>query len=907
MLSKDALVTDSERPSAQTPQTDVPALLRLLVRNAPEGAILAFCSIRQKKLRPAFFPATLEGAKECYKTALAHDKAGRDCYVQCTLLKHIPPLRNGKQGRGTKEDVLGGNDLYIDIDRPEKPNGGLTPTILVSSGRGWHMHFGLRAFVDDPAKIEELNKKLAAKYQADDCWDASRLLRIPGTRNHKDPKNPKPVVETLNKKLFTAEQLTQALAGYEARTAEDTPDDSKWSMPEAEPITDEDLAKLDQKLLRDLTTKKQKDRSSVDYNICMRLMSVGWSVGQLRTAMTNPEWVISSKVLDNGNLNVTYLRNTLKKADSKLKQSGIGPRPKALLAKTIYDKRRGTDGKLVIGQPDADWCEPCVQKLVDYGITFRRNSEDHDNGFVGTPEGMLETDGPRFDAWLQDVSGYTKESHIHSILKAWLQVEACRRTSQPVKLRPWVVLERPKKDQPPRLIMAADLGGYEIREVTLTNPITEEVYPNGDKELLLRTSNRLHRALPGEKSDLPLARLREVFTDQLACSDISREILTAYLLAAPLVRGFGIVTLPLLYLTGTAGSGKTQTLKLISTYFHGTHKVLGDSTVASMYRGAAAEIFVPFDDYDKLSDAVKAFILSTTTGAERQKSDGKTAVVSQDLHVLLAFTSTKELQDEPLRRRAIRIEINKARWHGMGHFSEEHWKRINEIRDSCWWAWLRVLSRTPKLSELMANFDARTQETEKLITVDANRPLAGFLTLLYECLKIAGSSLDMRPSSMLDWLRELKLNDAEEVFERHDIINGLDTLFDTVLDDPAFEGALVEEGGIARGILSAVMDSGYQLRYRYDPRDSWLELKGTTAQWWNTLRYTTRGGYRQASAISVGHDFKALIGESPDHSEDPKTSKVYTVGRYRVQHITNAGASGTSRGWKVAVFVPKKT
>lgn len=881
----------------------VPKLLKVLIRNAPRGAIIAYISLlKGTKPKKRFYEATSVGIKQLYRQARVDDEKGRNCYVQCTLLKRRPV-----KGRGTKEYVAGTSDLYVDIDRPEPYEGPVEPTVAVQSGNGWHLHFALDRFLLDVGEIERLNQGLAAAFKADDCWDACRLLRIPGTRNHKDPANPKPVTERFQRRQYTPASIDALLGTIDLTKARvEVPDTEPQELPGAEPIGDEDLIKLPDGLRKKLCTAHEgKDRSSSDFHLCM-LLARYWSIGKIHTALLRPDWSLSSKTLAGNRINETYLRNTLKRVARHIAESGAAKDPDPpILAKLIYDKRRSPDGKLLVGQPDSDWCRPCVTHLqTRFGITFRRAADDPDKGYVGTPNGLIDTSSRRFEDWLQDITGFTRESRIHATLKAWLQSEARRRSSTPVKLRPWLNFEF---DGVPKVTTLADVEGDKILEVTLQKKPKAVVYPNGGKEALLRTSHRLKRALPSDRpAKVTLETLRELFTDVLACSDVSREILTAYLLAAPLTRGFGIVTLPLLYLTGAAGNGKTQTMKLISTYFHGTYKVLGESTVASMYRGAAAEIFIPFDDYDKLSDPVKQFILSTTTGAERQKADGRDAIISQDLHVLLAFTSTKELVDEPLRRRALRVEINKSRWHGKEHFSEEHWKKINGARDAIWWAWFDVLSRAP-IGELVREFDERVQRAEKLITVDANRPLAGFLTLLYEVLKIAAPHLKMSVSPLERWLEELQLCDISEVYDRHELSGALELLFERALSNRFFteqlQGPLYETAP-RKGRLNDHMDEGFSLDYTYNHKE-WLILSGTTSQWWSTLQFVTRGGYRRPSAVGVGHDFKALIGETPRHKPGSKRSKVYAVSRYRITHITNAGRARTSRGWKVAIKVPQ--
>jgi hypothetical protein len=99
---------------------------------------------------------------------------GRDAY-------YGPAPR--KMAGGKKENILGTRVLWADVDNVSAYRATLLPSFIVWSGHGYHLYWLLEEFINHVGRIEELNKALAADSSADHCWNANRLLRVPGTRN----------------------------------------------------------------------------------------------------------------------------------------------------------------------------------------------------------------------------------------------------------------------------------------------------------------------------------------------------------------------------------------------------------------------------------------------------------------------------------------------------------------------------------------------------------------------------------------------------------------------------------------------------------------------------------------------------------------------------------------------------
>jgi hypothetical protein len=97
-----------------------------------------------------------------------------------------PALRKNKGM--LKTDVLGSKFLWVDADDPRKPLATLPPTLTVFSGHGWHLYWELNEPIEDIEMIERLNKVLIEDVPTADkaCWNANRVLRVPGTLNLKD-------------------------------------------------------------------------------------------------------------------------------------------------------------------------------------------------------------------------------------------------------------------------------------------------------------------------------------------------------------------------------------------------------------------------------------------------------------------------------------------------------------------------------------------------------------------------------------------------------------------------------------------------------------------------------------------------------------------------------------------------
>lgn len=74
----------------------------------------------------------------------------------------------------------------------------LNPTFLVDSGNGFHLYFifdePIKVTDDNREELQHLVKSVGNLFKGDAVQDVSRIMRLPGFNNVKDPNNPKPCI-----------------------------------------------------------------------------------------------------------------------------------------------------------------------------------------------------------------------------------------------------------------------------------------------------------------------------------------------------------------------------------------------------------------------------------------------------------------------------------------------------------------------------------------------------------------------------------------------------------------------------------------------------------------------------------------------------------------------------------------
>lgn len=126
-----------------------------------------------------------DSKEQIAKWAISSSNRGREVYFSPALYK---------EGSTNKEkaNVRGSRVVWVDIDgQADDILAQLTslrlpvPTWRIGTGRDGHEHWHwLLSREIDIQRLEDINKRLAYCFNADNCWNADRVLRLPFTRNH---------------------------------------------------------------------------------------------------------------------------------------------------------------------------------------------------------------------------------------------------------------------------------------------------------------------------------------------------------------------------------------------------------------------------------------------------------------------------------------------------------------------------------------------------------------------------------------------------------------------------------------------------------------------------------------------------------------------------------------------------
>jgi len=130
---------------------------------------------------------------------------------QDTYVGVLPRVRRS----GKAADVEVGHVAWVDLDDAEAVEAADTfpvpPSLKLSSGNGQHRYWVLDA-PTPAAEIVEANRRLATHLKADlAATDRARIMRAPGTLNHKDPDDPRTceVVSTVTETYALADLLAE--------------------------------------------------------------------------------------------------------------------------------------------------------------------------------------------------------------------------------------------------------------------------------------------------------------------------------------------------------------------------------------------------------------------------------------------------------------------------------------------------------------------------------------------------------------------------------------------------------------------------------------------------------------------------------------------------------------------------
>lgn len=716
-----------------------------------------------------------------------------DVYCQLTQLKGVPP-----DGRGSKEYISGGTLLWVDKDW--KKDGvprdvalkqlkayNPPPSWINDSGNGFHAYWKLNSFVTSTEDIESRNIALQKLLGADHCWNADRILRVPGTTNFKDLGTPIPC------KFYESNDAVYNIADFQIMGSDGAIDVSVLEIVE-ESFDKSTIKQLPAELYKRIVfgPPPDGDRSDNDWFVCLALFEQGYTAGQILSILLASDYVVGEKAKEN----INYALRTIKKASIEGKRR-LAHKPRALLQEIIDQivvKDKDGVPKLVLPIQSYGLMAQACDLLASKGYRFVFDDVNK-NPFIITDSGEIisaTANDVRYNSWLSRTTMFTTESRAFNMFKSGI-ISYIMEHGQRSVLKPWSYLDLDKARY--YLLLDHDRGN----QICYVNAGSDAVTfgGNGTDNMLIFPSEISSGHSLVVESDLSsvdlkqtLGGLLDLTYDYFAVPTPAKEFLTCYMLAAPIAAAFvknGM--LPLLHLTGKPGQGKTECLKTLKAFIHGSTAPESGTTVPSARMIAQQDVLMPLDDYEDLDPQMKAFILTSATGAIRHKVDpSMQGVVSQRNHILIAMSSVADLPTDTLRRRALRVQVSSEVYPTKG-FNSMFKEKIVRDRNLFWSGYLKFIAREILAGLSISNYYEMVELVTERIKVPEFKPHGEFIAL---CWFIAQrlATLDSRfikygssPDCISSWLSYFGLCDQENIESYNELLGSLENVFELYLKD----------------------------------------------------------------------------------------------------------------------------
>ena len=337
-------------------QTDAARFFSYLYGRCPSDSMVVIGSLTGRGMASRTFPLDESNVYERIAAQYAGIERSPAVYARVTVLRQQTQLRPGQ--RGMRTDTYGSAVLWTEVD----PTGDedfrerkleeirefhVPPSLIVFSGRGYHLYWFLEEFTDDWQWVEQANKWLGMQLEGDHVFDAARVMRVPGTWNDKEDarcfariveEHPDRVYARdrfATKELETEEQ--EALA--EPYEAEDLPLDFEdqikatsyklWAR-----IFSEETALEAGAAAKHVGDRIAVDRSRNDFAIALHLLRLKRSHGQVFAVLSHPTWFSGAKFREG--YNEYYVRRTVAQAADYVDEKELNKAP--LIARKLEDR-----------------------------------------------------------------------------------------------------------------------------------------------------------------------------------------------------------------------------------------------------------------------------------------------------------------------------------------------------------------------------------------------------------------------------------------------------------------------------------------------------------------------------------------------------------------------------------------
>jgi putative DNA primase/helicase len=204
------------------------------------------------------------------------------------------------------------------------------PTLIVHSGGGFHCYWVLQSPLNvneyGIETLENINKSLSLRLGGDaGTQDISRVLRVPGTYNFKDPDNPRPVKLIFNsgrkyvyedfKEFLSQEKIIKEKSSQKPRAILSNPkaQNEKFELVDVDNLFVSERIKS---LIRNGNDGTYESRSEVDMAVITALVNKGVSEEKIEAIFSDRAYLIGEKYRTH-NAPDQYLKHNIDKAKEK--------------------------------------------------------------------------------------------------------------------------------------------------------------------------------------------------------------------------------------------------------------------------------------------------------------------------------------------------------------------------------------------------------------------------------------------------------------------------------------------------------------------------------------------------------------------------------------------------------------
>jgi len=293
-------------------------------------------------LKTKSYPLSISGMKSMIKLALGRNNK----YLQENIYYTVCPRdeqkfdeEKGYPLRTTASNVSLGTTVWADVDSKDFQGGKDEawsrvsslkpfPSIVVDTGNGFHLYWLLSGLFD-ANDVSAICRRVGVWVGGDQVFDKARILRLPGTMNWKEQRNPKMarIIHFDDSVRYTLDDFDH----YPVVNHPVPPHMANVSLSNNVPsVNIDELRKkfLDTKLYdkimapnldvykRIIGTSKAKSRSETDMHICCQLIKSGISHDEIVSIFQSLP--CGDKFRQKGRQGISYLRHTLEAAHQRV-------------------------------------------------------------------------------------------------------------------------------------------------------------------------------------------------------------------------------------------------------------------------------------------------------------------------------------------------------------------------------------------------------------------------------------------------------------------------------------------------------------------------------------------------------------------------------------------------------------